>query len=233
MAKPKRADNDATMELSTSQLVPDALPRKRAPRPPISPNDVSMWKHVVVGSDDFAPPPAARPGRGRRWVLAGALGAGIAAGGAFAWYRLAGPSSEPPAAPAGGAPATTAPAPSPSPPPPPPAAPAALAPAAAPAAPAEVAEVAEPAPAPAEPAEPTWLEELAFDPTAVTWFEELGAGLALALAPGSAPAKATAKVAPAAPKRTAAKPAPKKPAAAPKKPAAAPKKPARPPPKRR
>ncbi|HSK02408.1 MAG TPA: hypothetical protein VK932_14245, partial [Kofleriaceae bacterium] len=86
----KRADNDATMEVSTSQLVPDALPRARAPRPPMSPNDVSVWKQVVVGSADFAPPPKARTGRGRRWLIAGALGLGIAAGGAFAWHRLSG-----------------------------------------------------------------------------------------------------------------------------------------------
>jgi len=52
----KRVDNDSTMELSTSQLVPDS------PR-----GDASVWKQVVVGTDQFTPAPA--PSSGRRWGL--------------------------------------------------------------------------------------------------------------------------------------------------------------------
>lgn len=44
------------MELSTSQLVPDA------PR-----GDASVWKQSVVGTDQFAPAPS--PRRDRTWVL--------------------------------------------------------------------------------------------------------------------------------------------------------------------
>jgi hypothetical protein len=105
----KRADHDSTMEVSTSQLVPDALPRGRGPRPPMSPNDVSVWKQVVDGAADFAPPPKARPGRGRRWLIAGALGLGVAAGGAYAMHWLSSKPGGSPAAPGGAAdPAGTA-----------------------------------------------------------------------------------------------------------------------------
>jgi hypothetical protein len=85
----KRADpGDETMELSTSQLVPDAPPRRRMPPPQISPQDASVWKQVVVGSNDFAPPPKARSGRARTWAIAGVAAAAIAGGGAYAWHRL-------------------------------------------------------------------------------------------------------------------------------------------------
>lgn len=47
----KRVDNDSTMELSTSQLVPD--------KPD---HDASVWGQVVVDADQFAPKPAA-PGK--------------------------------------------------------------------------------------------------------------------------------------------------------------------------
>lgn len=43
----KRPDNDSTMELSTSQLVPDQPD-----------HDASVWGQVVVDSDQFAPQPA-------------------------------------------------------------------------------------------------------------------------------------------------------------------------------
>lgn len=52
----KRIDKDPTMELSTSQLVAE---------PP--PGDVSVWKQVVVDTEQFAPRGAPR-GR-RRWIL--------------------------------------------------------------------------------------------------------------------------------------------------------------------
>jgi len=98
----KRADpGDETMELSTSQLVPDERPRRRMPPPQISPQDASVWKQVVVGSNDFAPPPKARSGRARTWAIAGVAAAALAGGGAYAWHRLA----------SDGAPATEAAAP--------------------------------------------------------------------------------------------------------------------------
>jgi hypothetical protein len=40
----KRVDNDSTMELSTSQLVPDQPD-----------NDASVWGQVVVSPDQFSP----------------------------------------------------------------------------------------------------------------------------------------------------------------------------------
>lgn len=50
----KRPDNDSTMELSTSQLVPDQPD-----------HDASVWGQVVVSSDQFSPqlPKAAKTAR--------------------------------------------------------------------------------------------------------------------------------------------------------------------------
>jgi len=50
----KRADHDATMELSTSQLVPD--------KPAVN-HDASVWGGKTVGSEQFAPAPAPRGNR--------------------------------------------------------------------------------------------------------------------------------------------------------------------------
>ena len=220
----KRPDHDATAEVSTSQLVPDAAPRGRPPQAPIAPNDMSVWKQVVVGSADFAPPQPARRGR-RRWLVAGALAALAAgSGAAVVLYKLGGDAApeEGSAAPAkaaavgsgsgsgsaagssdpsAGKPAAPAPA------------EAAVA-AGSGAAPEVAAAAAAPALA------PTWLEELAADLAhEPTWLEELGDGLTLALA---APADAKRPAAPV--RRTAVAPAPRKPAVAPpKKPAVAPK----------
>ena len=52
----KRVDHDSTMEMSTSQLVPDS-PRA----------DASVWKQVVVGTDQFAPTPERTTAR--RWAM--------------------------------------------------------------------------------------------------------------------------------------------------------------------
>src|SRR5262245_12113092 len=99
----KRADHDATMDISASQLVPDARGRSRAPevqsrgrapRAPVAQNDMSVWKQVVVGTDDFAPPPKAHTGRRRGWLIAGALAAVAAgSGGAVVLYKLSGDSA--------------------------------------------------------------------------------------------------------------------------------------------
>src|SRR5215212_5745525 len=95
----KRDDHDSTMDISASQLVPhapgrprapDAQARGRAPRGGAAQHDMSVWKQVVVGSDDFAPPPRARSGK-RRWLNAGALGAAfVGSGAAVAVYKLGG-----------------------------------------------------------------------------------------------------------------------------------------------
>ena len=72
----KRVDHDSTMEMSTSQLVPDA-PRE----------DASVWKQVVVGTEQFAP--TAAPTRGPRWGVVVAVLAVLAAlGGAAIYYWL-------------------------------------------------------------------------------------------------------------------------------------------------
>jgi len=52
----KRVDNDSTMEMSTSQLVPDRVD-----------HDASVWGQAVVGTDQFAPAPVKRDRRAL-WV---------------------------------------------------------------------------------------------------------------------------------------------------------------------
>ncbi|HEY5934500.1 MAG TPA: hypothetical protein VIU61_07695 [Kofleriaceae bacterium] len=86
----KRPDkNDATMEVSASQLVP-GKPKRPPPRPPVGPqNDMSMWAGAVVGGDQFTPapiPPKASGGSGR-WILAIVVLLALAGGG-YALYRF-------------------------------------------------------------------------------------------------------------------------------------------------
>jgi cytoskeletal protein RodZ len=51
----KRVDHDSTMEVSSSQLVPDAKKRPQPHRAPgVDKNDVSMWIGGVVGAEEFA-----------------------------------------------------------------------------------------------------------------------------------------------------------------------------------
>lgn len=76
--------NDSTMDISASQLVPDP-PRRPAPPPNLG-NDASVWKQVVVGTDDFAPPAPAK--RSRRTPLLIAVALAIVGGGAYAGYTL-------------------------------------------------------------------------------------------------------------------------------------------------
>jgi len=109
MAKQPPRDNDATMDLSLSQLVVDPPPKPPgAPAPPKlpgvgpvvappkitnatgpkgGPNDVSLWAYRVVGTDDFAPQPetdkpAVRPFFVVLFVL------GLLAGGAYVAYTI-------------------------------------------------------------------------------------------------------------------------------------------------
>jgi hypothetical protein len=55
----KRVDNDSTMEMSTSQLVPDRVD-----------HDASVWGKSVVGTDQFAPAPVKRDRRAL-WIALG------------------------------------------------------------------------------------------------------------------------------------------------------------------
>jgi hypothetical protein len=56
----KRADHDATMELSTSQLVPD--------KPAVN-HDASVWAGKTVGSEQFAPAPKPRGNKNALVIL--------------------------------------------------------------------------------------------------------------------------------------------------------------------
>jgi len=135
------------MPLSESQVV--AVSKQ----PAIPKHDQSMWKGLVVGADEFAPPPKPRRSRAK-WAIAGLLVAGAGGAGVY-YFGFAGSSDAPPLAPV---PASTPPpAPTPAPavshpaPPPPDAAPVADAPppvdAAAPADAAPPPDAAKPAPA--------------------------------------------------------------------------------------
>jgi len=55
----KRVDNDSTMEMSTSQLVPDRVD-----------HDASVWGKAVVGTEQFAPAPVKRDRRAL-WIAVG------------------------------------------------------------------------------------------------------------------------------------------------------------------
>jgi len=66
----KRVDNDSTMEMSTSQLVPD-VPK----------HDQSVWAQTVVGTDQFAPTkPRPSSSRTALWVVIAILLLATAAG---------------------------------------------------------------------------------------------------------------------------------------------------------
>ncbi|HLL25192.1 MAG TPA: hypothetical protein VK427_23820 [Kofleriaceae bacterium] len=136
--KPPGTGHDATREVSTSQLIPNERPVLHRGNADL--NDMSVWGGVVVGTQDFAPPPKAKlaaPGGGKaKWLLAGA---GAVAAGVIAYVivaRLAGPAAPRLRAPAPGPSAHAAmPAPAASPPAAAPAPPIPVAPAVAPAPP--------------------------------------------------------------------------------------------------
>lgn len=69
----KRVDNDSTMELSTSQLVPD--------KPD---NDASVWGQIVVSPEQFTPKlppaPAATKSHAALWIFLGFLAVAAVAG---------------------------------------------------------------------------------------------------------------------------------------------------------
>ena len=73
----KRADHDSTMELSTSQLVPD--------KPKVN-HDASMWAGKTVGSEQFAPAPKPKSNKTALViVILFVLFIGGAAAGIFLW----------------------------------------------------------------------------------------------------------------------------------------------------
>jgi hypothetical protein len=85
MAKPTDT-NDKTQMLSESQVV------SVSPNPPPTPpsagtdkNDRSVWMGLVVGADEFAPPPKRRSKR-PLWIAAGLVGAGALGAGVYTLY---------------------------------------------------------------------------------------------------------------------------------------------------
>ncbi|HEU4615940.1 MAG TPA: hypothetical protein VFS15_27775 [Kofleriaceae bacterium] len=104
----KRVDHDATQEVSSSQLVPDAKPPAY---PSVSKNDASMWLQAPVSADDFVGAPK-RPQapRSSRTVVVGVIAVMfVAALGGGIWYAFLRESPAPTAA----GPTTPAPAPTP------------------------------------------------------------------------------------------------------------------------
>jgi hypothetical protein len=83
-------DNDATQDVSASQLVPDAKP------PPVygnvPKNDASMWMQQPVSADDFVSAPRKKPvapsSGGRGFVVALIVIALIATTGAGVWFAF-------------------------------------------------------------------------------------------------------------------------------------------------
>ena len=85
----KRGDKgDPTMEVSTSQLVGGEPPR----------GDASVWKQVVVGTDQFAPSPNPQKPKSRRAVWLGLAAAVAVGGGAAVYVGISNGASPPPLA---------------------------------------------------------------------------------------------------------------------------------------
>lgn len=87
--------NDKTQMLSDSQVL-EVKPS--APKLPVKPaaddkNDRSVWKGLVVGADDFAPPAPAKSSGGR-WVVIGILAAAAIGAGAYVvWPKASAPAA--------------------------------------------------------------------------------------------------------------------------------------------
>ncbi|HEX5061999.1 MAG TPA: hypothetical protein VFV99_21670 [Kofleriaceae bacterium] len=94
----KRVSNDATQELSASQLVPDAKPppKPSGNLPGVAPyggpkNDASMWMQAPVSADDFVSAPRKRPSApssGRGLVIGVIVVLFVLMVGAGAWYAF-------------------------------------------------------------------------------------------------------------------------------------------------
>jgi hypothetical protein len=102
--------NDKTQLLSDSQVVEVRPSRPMVPthakpsgadkpygQPPGDKNDRSVWKGLVVGADEFAPP--APPSRSRRWIVVAILGVAAAGAGTYVlWPKSAAAPATPDAA---------------------------------------------------------------------------------------------------------------------------------------
>jgi hypothetical protein len=92
--------NDKTQMLSDSQVieVKPSTPKlpARASKPAVDDkNDRSVWKGLVVGADDFAPPPPAKSSGGR-WIVLGILAAAAIGAGAYVvWPKARAPVAAP------------------------------------------------------------------------------------------------------------------------------------------
>lgn len=83
----KRVDHDATQEVSSSQLVPDAKPPVY---PTVPKNDASMWLSAPVSADDFVGAPKKKPGgSGGRGIVVGLTAVALlAVTGGGVWYAF-------------------------------------------------------------------------------------------------------------------------------------------------
>jgi hypothetical protein len=99
----KRVDHDSTMEVSSSQLDPDAKKRPAPHRAPgVDKNDVSMWIGGVVGADEFSQKAKRKPQQ-IRWsavIIALLLLVGLLGGAVYLLFiRKSSPSAAPKVAP--------------------------------------------------------------------------------------------------------------------------------------
>jgi hypothetical protein len=83
MERKRPKGNDATQDLSLSDLIvpgkPPTKPPTIAPRGSASAkNDMSLWGGVVLGTQDFAPPVAPKRNP-KKWIIAGVAGAALVA----------------------------------------------------------------------------------------------------------------------------------------------------------
>ena len=80
--------NDKTQLLSDSQVVEVKPAPPKTPKPSVDKNDRSVWKGVVVGADDFAPPAQSKSAGPSSIVLVILALAVLGGGGYLAWTKL-------------------------------------------------------------------------------------------------------------------------------------------------
>ena len=83
--------NDKTQMLSDSQVLEVKPSAPKLPAKIEDKNDRSVWKGVVVGADDFAPPAPAKSSGGRWVVVAILAAAAIGAGAYLVWPKASVP----------------------------------------------------------------------------------------------------------------------------------------------
>src|SRR5262245_51408813 len=89
----KRVSQDATQELSASQLVPEARPRAKPQVHSGPKNDASMWMQAPVSVDDFVSAPRRKPfaprsGGGRSVLVAVLVAMFVGVCGAGVWFAF-------------------------------------------------------------------------------------------------------------------------------------------------